>query len=184
MEMVVLLSDEGEAIGTVPKAEVHTTETPLHLAFSCYVMNEQGQLLVTRRALDKRTWPGVWTNSFCGHPAPGEETQGAIERRAADELGAIVADIQVALPGFRYRAVDASGIVENEVCPVHVARLQSELVPRPDEVIEWAWVDPVGLAEAVERAPFAFSPWLAMQLPQLLDWLNAGASLPPEGNEQ
>ncbi|MBU3994614.1 MAG: isopentenyl-diphosphate Delta-isomerase [Actinobacteria bacterium] len=189
MEMVVLLSEDGEAIGTVPKADVHTTQTALHLAFSCYVMNEGGQLLVTRRALDKRTWPGVWTNSFCGHPAPGEDMQLAIARRAADELGATVGEIQVVLPDFRYRAVDASGIVENEVCPVHIARLHGELTPRSDEVVEWAWVDPHTLAEAVERAPFAFSPWLAMQLPQLLERLgqaenpSADASAPLDGRE-
>lgn len=189
MEMVVLLSEDGEAIGTVPKADVHTTQTALHLAFSCYLMNEAGQLLVTRRALDKRTWPGVWTNSFCGHPAPGEDMQLAIARRAADELGATVGEIQVVLPDFRYRAVDASGIVENEVCPVHIARLHGELTPRPDEVVEWEWVDPHTLAEAVERAPFAFSPWLAMQLPQLLERLSlaenpsADASAPLDGRD-
>ena len=187
MEMVVLLSEHGEAIGTTPKADVHTTDTALHLAFSCYVLNDLGQLLVTRRALDKRTWPGVWTNSFCGHPAPGEEMQGAIARRAADELGATIGEIEVVLPDFRYRAVDASGIVENEVCPVHIARIHGELAPRPDEVVEWAWVDPHALADAVARAPFAFSPWLAMQLPQLLQRLGADPSAPPApqtGGEQ
>ena len=72
-ELVVLASAEGEPIGTAPKAEVHTTDTPLHFAFSAW-LTCGGKVLVTRRALSKRTWPGVWTNAFCGHPAPGEET--------------------------------------------------------------------------------------------------------------
>ncbi len=175
MELVVLLSDDGQPIGTADKATVHTTDTPLHLAFSCYVLNDEGQLLVTRRALDKLTWPGVWTNSFCGHPAPGEEFTEAIARRAVDELGTELSDIEVVLPDFRYRAVDASGVVENEVCPVHIARIAGGLAPRPDEVAEWAWVDPAALAEAVQRTPFVFSPWLTLQLPQLLGALQAHA---------
>ena len=163
-ETVVLLADDGTAIGTAPKATVHTTETPLHLAFSCHVFDEAGRVLVTRRALGKKTWPGVWTNSFCGHPAPDEDTVQAISRRAERELGLTITDVRVALPDFRYRAVDASGIVENEICPVYTARATGELAPAADEVSEWAWLDPAELRDAVGAAPFAFSPWLGWQL--------------------
>lgn len=163
-ETVVLLSDDGNVIGTAPKATVHTVDTPLHLAFSCHVFDAQGRVLVTRRALGKATWPGVWTNSFCGHPAPGEDTAEAIVRRAQRELGLELTDVQVALPDFRYRAVDASGIVENEICPVYVARAATDVAPADDEVAEWAWVDPSELRASVEAAPFAFSPWLGWQL--------------------
>jgi isopentenyl-diphosphate delta-isomerase len=163
-ETVVLLADDGTAIGTAPKATVHTTETPLHLAFSCHVFDEAGRVLVTRRALGKKTWPGVWTNSFCGHPAPDEDAVQAIGRRAERELGLTITDVRVALPDFRYRAVDASGIVENEICPVYTARAVGELAPAADEVSEWAWLDPAELRDAVAAAPFAFSPWLGWQL--------------------
>jgi isopentenyl-diphosphate delta-isomerase len=165
-ELVVLLAEDGSRIGTADKATVHTEETPLHLAFSCHLSNDRGEILVTRRALGKATWPGVWTNSFCGHPGPDEDPVAAIMRRAERELGATVADVEVVLPGFRYRAVDASGVVENEVCPVYRARLVGELDPAADEIAEYAWVAPADLAAAVEATPFAFSPWLAMQLEQ------------------
>ena len=87
VELVVLVDDDGTPIGSHPKATVHTTDTPLHLAFSCHVLNAAGEVLVSRRALAKKTWPGVWTNAFCGHPAPGEDMEEAVRRRARDELG-------------------------------------------------------------------------------------------------
>ena len=166
-EQVVLLADDGTSIGTADKATVHSTETPLHLAFSCHVSDDAGRLLVTRRALGKRTWPGVWTNSFCGHPAPGEPMIEALARRALEELGITVSALELAVPDFRYLATDAAGIVENEICPVYTATTNDDVLPDPDEVAEFRWADPVRLAEAVTAAPWAFSPWLTLQLPAL-----------------
>lgn len=167
MDEVTLLSSDGLAIGTFAKDAVHTTDTPLHLAFSCHVLDTEGRLLVTRRALTKRTWPGVWTNSVCGHPRPGEDMADAVHRRASEELGLRITALDMVLPDYRYRAVDASGIVENEICPVHIAIADGLLSPDPAEVAEWAWVDPAEFAEVVAGASFAFSPWLVEQLPQL-----------------
>ncbi|MEY9952369.1 isopentenyl-diphosphate Delta-isomerase [Leifsonia sp. EB34] len=166
-EEVVLLAEDGTPIGTADKATVHTADTPLHLAFSCHLFDGEGRILVTRRALGKATWPGVWTNSFCGHPAPGESMEDAIARRAADELGATVENLAAVLPDFRYRATDAAGIVEYEVCPVFTATIAGDLDPSAAEVAEWEWVDPRALLTAVEVTPWAFSPWLTLQLPAL-----------------
>jgi isopentenyl-diphosphate delta-isomerase len=173
-EQVVLLDDEGNQIGSADKATVHTTHTPLHLAFSCHVFDAQGRVLVTRRALGKATWAGVWTNSFCGHPAPGESTELAVTRRALVELGITVSDLTLVLPDFRYRAVDASGIVENEICPVYRAVSNDAVQANPDEVSEWEWVEPESLAAAASAAPYAFSPWLVWQLEQLAAQDRAG----------
>ncbi len=166
-EEVVLVDDAGHPIGAADKVSVHTFDTPLHLAFSCHVYRADGKVLVTRRALTKLTWPGVWTNSFCGHPGPSESLENAVARRAQHELGITVERLEVVLPDFRYRAVDASGIVENEVCPVYRAFTSDEVVPNPDEVAEFAWVDPAALHDATIAAPYAFSPWLGWQLEQL-----------------
>ena len=166
-EYVVLLDDWGNEIGTAPKATVHDSDTALHLAFSCHVVNADGYVLVTRRALEKKTWPGVWTNSFCGHPAPAEPILQAVHRRAEFEVGLAIDDIELALPQFRYRAVDASGIVEHEICPVYVARTDDEPQLNPAEVAESRWVHPVDLAAALEATPWAFSPWLVLQAQQL-----------------
>jgi isopentenyl-diphosphate Delta-isomerase len=165
-ELVSLLAEDGTAIGVADKLDVHGTDTPLHLAFSCHVFNAAGEVLITRRALTKATWPGVWTNSFCGHPAPGESMESAIARRAKVELGIGVTNLQVVLPDFRYRAVDASGIVENEVCPVFTATTSDEILASADEVMEWHWMDAATMREAVRDVPFAFSPWLVLQFSQ------------------
>ncbi|GAB3268778.1 isopentenyl-diphosphate Delta-isomerase [Sinomonas notoginsengisoli] len=166
-ELVQLMDDDGTPLGTAPKAAVHTENTPLHLAFSCHVFSWDGRVLVTRRALSKRTWPGVWSNAFCGHPSPGEAFEEAIRRRAEQELGLSVDAIEPVLPDFRYRAVDASGIVEFEICPVFRAVAAADPAPNPDEVAEWAWSDPEEFRSAVAAAPYAFSPWLVLQLDAL-----------------
>jgi isopentenyl-diphosphate Delta-isomerase len=173
---VVTVDDQGRRTGTFERAAVHTTETPLHLAFSCYVLDDAGRLLLTRRALAKRTWPGVWTNSFCGHPRWTESTEESIVRHARHELGLEIADLEVAVPGFRYRAVDASGVVENEICPVYAARAAGPVEGNPDEVMELAWADPRDVARGVAATPWAFSPWMVLQVAAL-----GGASTADDG---
>lgn len=162
---VVLLGDDGAPTGrTMARSEVHSTETPLHLAFSCHVLGPDGRVLVTRRALAKRTWPGVWTGSFCGHPRPGEEIEDAVHRYARHELGlSRLSDLVPLMPDFRYRAVDDSGIVEHEVCPVYAARTDEQPQPHPDEVAALEWVEVDDLLALVERTPWAVSPWLVLQ---------------------
>ncbi|MBT0768478.1 isopentenyl-diphosphate Delta-isomerase [Kineosporia sp. J2-2] len=166
-DLVVLLDHDDAPCGTASRLTVHDTETPLHLAYSLHLLDRSGRTLVTRRALEKKTWPGVWTNSCCGHPRPGERVSTAVVRRTAEELGVTLAesDLTVVLPSFRYRAVDASGVVEHEVCPVHVAVVDDPpLLPDPAEVAEYAWVAWGDLYESVRRTPFAFSPWLVLQM--------------------
>ena len=166
-ELVVLLDDAGRAIGTADKATVHGPDTPLHLAFSAYLFDDRGRTLFTRRALDKRTFPGVWTNSVCGHPAPGETLPEAIRRRAARELGLAVDDLRLVLPEFAYRA-EMHGVVENETCPVYAGWLAPGSAPAPaaDEVAEVEWVAWPELVDAV-GAGRPVSPWCARQVPLL-----------------
>ena len=173
-EQVVLLDDGGTPIGVADKATVHHEDTPLHLAFSCHVFSPDGRVLVTRRALGKKTWPGVWTNAVCGHPGPGEDMAAAISRRVLHEVGLDITDVRPVLPNFRYRAVDASGVVENEICPVFTALSTGTPHPRDDEISQWEWVDPHQLRTSVQATPFAFSPWLVMQLDQWPERYSAG----------
>jgi isopentenyl-diphosphate delta-isomerase len=187
MEEVVLLDEQGRRAGTADKATVHHRDTPLHLAFSCYVFDAGGELLVTRRARAKKTWPGVVTNSCCGHPAPDEPFAGAVARRLRDELGLAVSSVDLLLPRFRYRAVMANGVVENELCPVFRAVTDSVPQPQPAEVDEFGWVSwPLFVSMAV-GGELTVSPWCREQVDQLaalgadpLGWPVASASaLPP-----
>ncbi len=166
-ELVVLADETGAAIGTADKATVHTFDTPLHLAVSCYAVDDRGRVLVTRRALGKRTWPGVWTNTCCGHPGPGEAAEDAVVRRMRDELALEVDWLRPLLPDFRYRAVAADGIVENEICPVFLAGVSSDPTPDPDEVADWVWVESGTLVEVAARSPWLISPWAALQLAEI-----------------
>lgn len=164
---VVLLNPDGTVAGRAPKEALHTDETPLHLAFSCHLVDDDGRILLTRRALGKRSWPGVWTNAFCGHPQPDEPMERAIHRHARSELGIELDGLRVEAPDFRYRAVDASGVVENEICPVFSAKASGPLDPDPDEVVEWQWITPDALATAIAAVPWMFSPWLVEHFPLL-----------------
>jgi isopentenyl-diphosphate Delta-isomerase len=175
-ERVVLLGEDGTPIGSELKHLVHSADTPLHLAFSCHVLNAAGQVLVSRRALGKRTWPGVWTNSFCGHPQPGEPIEDALVRRAHDELGLSIREVRAELPSFRYRATDASGIVENEVCPVYLAVTDEEPHLNPDEVMAARWSEPAAMGSALRATPWAFSPWFVSQAAQMPLYLQAGSA--------
>lgn len=168
MEMVVLLNDEGEHVGLAPKSGIHSNQTPLHLAFSCYVFGRDGQLLLTRRSLAKQAWAGVWTNSVCGHPGANEELVDAARRRAREELNLELSDVQLVLPDFRYRAADPGGMEENEICPVMVAKVDRDPIPNTDEVMDWGWVDSESFSRALKKLPFVFSPWLQEQMPLLL----------------
>jgi isopentenyl-diphosphate Delta-isomerase len=162
-ELIVLVADDGTAIGTMPKPLVHTGQTPLHRAFSAYLFDEAGRLLVTRRADSKATFPGMWTNTVCGHPGPGEDDRDAIGRRARFELGLGVADLRPALPDYRYRA-EFRGVVENEICPVYLGRYTGTPAPDPTEVGAWELVGWGEFRHRQETTEFdEWSPWCREQ---------------------
>lgn len=168
-ELVVLLDDHGHRVGTADKATVHHDRTPLHLAFSAYVVDPDDRLLVTRRAPSKRTFPGLRTNSVCGHPAPDEGLDDAVRRRAGRELGLPLEEIRLVLPAFRYRAV-MEGVVEHEICPVVVCPVaHAQPDPAPDEVGEAVWVPWGEFSRGVLDGTVAVSPWCVLQVAELVE---------------
>ena len=166
-EHVILLDATGQPRGTAPKHAVHGTDTPLHLGFSCHLVDRRGRVLLTRRAAAKPTWPGTWSNACCGHPQPGETLRAAVTRRLQDELGLTVRTMGLAISDFTYRVVMDNGMVEHEVCPVVVAEIDSEPSLNPAEVDDASWVDWSVLCDRAQQEPETLSPWSVGQIAQL-----------------
>ncbi|HEX6567976.1 MAG TPA: isopentenyl-diphosphate Delta-isomerase [Acidimicrobiales bacterium] len=166
-ENVVLLDDLGRPIGSEPKSTVHHRHTPLHLGFSCHVVDRDGRVLVTQRAHTKQTWPGAWSNACCGHPGPCEALGDAVARRLRDELGVRARRMGLAIPDFVYRAGMAGGRTEHELCPVVVAQVDEPPRPHPGEVADVAWVEWDALVARATERPSTLSPWAVMQIREL-----------------
>ncbi|MER7491777.1 isopentenyl-diphosphate Delta-isomerase [Streptomyces pharetrae] len=153
--LLELVDENGVTIGTAEKLAAHQPPGQLHRAFSVFLFDERGRLLLQQRALGKYHSPGVWSNTCCGHPYPGEAPFAAAARRTHEELG--VSPSLLAEAGtVRYNHPDpASGLVEQEYNHLFVGLVQSPLVPDREEVGATAFVTSAELAERHAREPFS-----------------------------
>jgi isopentenyl-diphosphate delta-isomerase len=155
--MLELVDENGVTIGTAEKLAAHTAPGRLHRAFSVFLFDDEGRMLLQRRALGKYHSPGVWSNTCCGHPYPGEEPFVAAARRTAEELGAAPALMREA-GTVRYNHPDpASGLVEQEYNHLFAGLVRGRPHPDPEEVGETVFADPRDLARL--RADGPFSVW-------------------------
>jgi isopentenyl-diphosphate delta-isomerase len=162
-ESVVLVDDENRVLGTMPKALVHGVQTPLHRAFSSYVFRASDKrLLLQQRSAAKHTWPLVWSNSCCGHPALGESNVDAARRRLRFELGLDPTILEEVAP-YRY-CFARDGVMENEICPILVGLVDSEPVLNRAEVEAVRWIDWDEFARATEDRASGFSDWSIEQV--------------------
>ena len=155
---------------TSEKYAAHHSDTQMHAAFSCYIFNQKGQILATQRAASKKVWPTVWTNSCCGHPAPGESREDALRRRVQYELGMKVKGVQLVLPKYAYKTPPYNGIVEHEFCPVFVALADSAVMPNPDEVGDYLWMDWSEYVDALDSDTSDYSNPHAADAPKWSWW--------------
>ncbi|MDO8576353.1 MAG: isopentenyl-diphosphate Delta-isomerase [bacterium] len=137
-EEVVLVDEENNVLGTRDKSSVHGRETPLHRGFSLFLFDRAGRLLLQQRSHTKKTWPLVWSNSVCGHPALNESNVDAARRRLADELGMTAAHIEEVAP-YRYNFV-RDDVMENEICPILAGFTLDQPEPNADEVEAVRWI--------------------------------------------
>jgi isopentenyl-diphosphate Delta-isomerase len=156
IENVVLIDEADAALGEGEKLDVHRQGT-LHRAFSVFAFNPAGELLLQRRALSKYHSGGLWTNTCCGHPRPGEETADAARRRLGEELGIGCGELRPA-GVLRYRA-EIRDLVENELDHVLVTTVSEEPRPDPDEVVEWRFIAPDRLSAWIDERPEDFTAW-------------------------
>jgi isopentenyl-diphosphate delta-isomerase len=155
--MLELVDESGTTIGTAEKLSAHLAPGRLHRAFSVFLFDTEGRLLLQRRALGKYHSPGVRSNTCCGHPYPGEPPFVAAARRTAEELGA--APVLMREAGtVRYNHPDPdSGLVEQEFNHLFVGTVRDDLLPDPEEIAQTAFVTPVELAEL--EGSYRFSSW-------------------------
>lgn len=167
MEQVILVDEHDREVGTANKLDAHRGEGRLHRAFSVFLFDPEGRMLVQRRAAGKYHFPSLRSNACCSHPRPGEDVSAAARRRVREELGVDVA--LRAVFAFVYTARDTrSGLAEREYDHVFVGTLQSEPVPDPQEVDSVAWVEPGDLLHDVARHPERYTPWFREALPGLV----------------
>lgn len=167
-DKIVFVDESNTPIATGDKLPSHTNDTKLHRAFSVFLFNVKGEFLMQQRALSKKTWPGVWSNSCCGHVMLHETVENAAKRRLKFELGISGVDLKVALPDFRYRA-EKDGVVENEICPVLIGALLKEPKPNSDEVETIKWVNWNSFVASLDDPKTDISPWAILEVRELLE---------------
>ena len=160
-ENVILVDAFDKEIGVAPKLGVHRSGL-LHRAFSVFVTDEGGRLLLQRRAANKYHSPGLWSNSCCGHPRPGEATIDAAMRRLNEEMG-IQCDLNL-IGSFSYRARLDRELLEHELDHVFVGTTDRQPVCNPNEVSDFMWLDADTVIAMLSDNPAGFTAWFAKAL--------------------
>jgi isopentenyl-diphosphate delta-isomerase len=166
-EMLVLVDESDRVVGHLAKGACHDGEGVLHRAFSLFLFNRDGELLLQRRSSEKRLWPLYWSNSCCSHPRRGETMDQAVRRRLREELG-LVSDLRF-LYKFQYQAPYEDIGSENEICWVYAGVAVDEARPNPNEIADHRWVAPTELDEEMEKAPKSFTPWFLLEWQRVRD---------------
>lgn len=155
-EMLILVDAEDNSVGSQTKTLVHQ-QGLLHRAFSIFIFNSQGRLLLQQRAYGKYHSAGLWTNTCCGHPRWGEATQAAAQRRLQEEMGFCTELLQVS--SFTYRAEVPGDLIEHEFDHIYVGLFDGEPQEDPEEAHSWLWVDIRQLAQEIKIDPGKFTVW-------------------------
>jgi isopentenyl-diphosphate Delta-isomerase len=153
---VILVDENDREIGTAPKLRAHH-DGALHRAFSVFLFNSRGEVLLQRRADDKYHSGGLWSNTCCSHPRPGEETDRAAERRLREEMGMTVPLLPVF--SFTYRAALTDSLWEHEYDHVYIGRTDEEPRPDPGEVAGWRWASVDDVTAEMDSHPERFTVW-------------------------
>jgi len=166
-ELLILVDEDDNEVGTLSKAACHDGDGVLHRAFSIFVFNRDGELLLQQRSAEKRLWGGYWSNSCCSHPRAGEVLEEALHRRLEQELGL---DTElVHLFTFRYHARFGDAGSEREVCSVWVGRSDGPVRVNPHEIDAWRWIAPAELDAEIAADPGRFTPWFLEEWPRVRD---------------
>lgn len=164
-EPLILVDHDDREVGQLEKSACHDGEGILHRAFSLFIFNSAGEVLLQQRAAGKRLWPAYWSNSCCSHPRAGETMEDAIGRRLHQELG-LTADLRFVYK-FEYSAAYGELGTEHELCWVYVGSTSAEPAINATEISAWRWVPPAELTREIAVHGERFTPWLKMEWARL-----------------
>jgi len=169
MEQLILVNELDEIVGTMEKMEAHQ-KAMLHRAFSIFIFNSKGEMLLQQRAEEKYHCGGLWTNTCCSHPRPEEDTAAAAKRRLQEELG-FTTPIKKAFD-FVYKAPFSNGLTEYEFDHVFFGEYEGDLRPNPKEVAAVRYLSVNTIQSMMEEKPAQFTPWFHIAFPKMMDWLS------------
>lgn len=164
-EPLIVVDAEDRVLGYHPKAEVHQGAGILHRAFSVFLFNGEGELLLQQRSASKPLWPLYWSNSCCSHPRRGERDLDAAQRRTQEELGVAV-ELEFALK-LQYHAAFEDKGSESELCSVFLGTIDGPCTPNSTEVADWQWISDRALDHALSTRPAIYTPWLHLEWAEL-----------------
>lgn len=166
---VILVSEQDAAVGEMEKMEAHRKGI-LHRAFSVFIFNSKGEMLLQRRALHKYHSGGLWSNACCSHPYPGEEVENAAVRRLNEELGFQTPVNKIF--EFTYRAAFDNGLTEHEYDHVFTGEYNGMLNINPDEVSDYCFKDIEDIRTAMQSHPEKFTKWFHLIFDRIENWWN------------
>jgi len=167
MKKLVLVNEKDEMVGLEEKEKCHRGKGILHRAFSIYIFNNKGQLLIQQRSKFKKLWPNYWSNSCCSHPREREDYIKAGKRRLKEELG--FNSTLKFITKFQYQAKYKDIGSENELCTILVGYYNGKVKPNPKEVADWQWIDVNKLRKDFKKNPENYTLWFKIGLEKVLN---------------
>ncbi len=166
-DMLILVDADDQEVGSSTKEQCHDGEGILHRAFSVFMFNAQGELLLQQRSQEKRLWPLYWSNSCCSHPRFGETIEQAALKRAREELGVSSDNLQY-LYKFHYQASFGTKGSEHELCSVYIGNSSDVVMANVNEVANWRYLSAFDVSQEIDEAPETFTPWFKMEWQHLI----------------
>lgn len=164
-EMLILVNKDDHTIGYKDKATCHKGDGILHRAFSIFIFNNSGHLLIQKRSHQKTLWPDYWSNSCCSHPRKGEKIENAAIRRLKEELG-IITEL-IFIYKFQYKAAFKDIGTEYELCSVFIGKHNGIVITNHNEISEWRYISVEELDKKLKMNPDDYTPWFRLEWHQL-----------------
>ena len=170
MDKLILVDENDVPIGTIEKMEAHQ-KALLHRAFSVFIFNSKGEMLLQQRALNKYHSGGLWTNACCSHPYEGQEIQAAAEKRLQEEMGFTTELTKVF--DFIYKAPFDNGLTEHEYDHVFTGKYDGVVIPDKSEVENYCFMSMEGIKESMQLYPEKYTVWFKIAFPKMESYLAA-----------